>query len=70
VDKKSWGTPELIVLMRSKPEEMVLTHCKFEAAAPNPDWPGGYVHGCGEPEDAGGSVGCGTNCQSRGASGT
>jgi len=26
--KKEWKTPELIVLVRSKPEEAVLTFCK------------------------------------------
>ena len=26
--KKEWKTPELIVLTRSKPEELVLTECK------------------------------------------
>ncbi len=26
--KKAWVTPELIVLVRSKPEEAVLTGCK------------------------------------------
>jgi hypothetical protein len=28
VDKKPWQRPELIVLVRSKPEEAVLTVCK------------------------------------------
>lgn len=27
--KLEWNTPELIVLVRSKPEEAVLTACKF-----------------------------------------
>jgi hypothetical protein len=27
--KKEWVTPELIVLVRSKPEEAVLTACKY-----------------------------------------
>lgn len=27
--KKEWKTPELIVLVRSKPEEAVLTACKL-----------------------------------------
>ncbi len=26
--RKEWQKPELIVLVRSKPEEAVLTHCK------------------------------------------
>jgi hypothetical protein len=29
--KKEWKTPELIVLVRSKPEEAVLTGCKWVA---------------------------------------
>jgi hypothetical protein len=29
--KKEWKTPELIVLVRSKPEEAVLTGCKYAA---------------------------------------
>jgi hypothetical protein len=29
--KKEWKTPELIVLVRSKPEEAVLTACKIGA---------------------------------------
>jgi hypothetical protein len=29
--KKEWKTPELIVLVRSKPEEAVLTACKAMA---------------------------------------
>ncbi len=28
MEKKTWVTPELIVLVRSKPEEAVLTACK------------------------------------------
>jgi len=28
--KKTWPKPELIVLLRSKPEEAVLLHCKTE----------------------------------------
>jgi len=27
-EKKNWSKPELIVLVRSKPEEVVLTACK------------------------------------------
>ena len=26
--KKEWSTPELVILVRSRPEENVLTHCK------------------------------------------
>ena len=28
-NKKEWSEPELIVLVRSKPEEAVLTSCKY-----------------------------------------
>jgi hypothetical protein len=28
---KTWVTPELIVIVRNKPEEAVLWHCKTEA---------------------------------------
>lgn len=30
-EKKKWQNPELIVLVRGKPEEMVLSTCKGEA---------------------------------------
>jgi len=30
-NKKTWVTPELIVLVRSKPEEAVLVACKLNA---------------------------------------
>ena len=32
MEKKSWTTPELIVLVRSKPEEAVLSGCKMNPA--------------------------------------
>jgi hypothetical protein len=32
--KKEWAKPELIVLVRSKPEEAVLTACKAFATGP------------------------------------
>jgi hypothetical protein len=31
MEKKEWSEPELIVLVRSKPEEAVLSVCKTEA---------------------------------------
>ena len=34
--KKEWVTPELIVLVRSKPEEMVLAACKKAVASTGP----------------------------------
>jgi hypothetical protein len=38
--KKAWVTPELIVLVRSKPEEAVLSGCKVGAgtAGPGNQW--------------------------------
>jgi len=33
--KKEWKTPELIVLVRSKPEEAVLAACKNTTTVPN-----------------------------------
>jgi hypothetical protein len=35
-EKKQWQKPELIVLSRNKPEEMVLTACKVTADPPAP----------------------------------
>jgi hypothetical protein len=34
--KKEWVAPELVVLVRSHPEEAVLTACKFTALSDNP----------------------------------
>lgn len=34
--KKPWQTPELIVLVRNKPEEAVLTACKMPQGENNP----------------------------------
>jgi hypothetical protein len=34
-NKKEWERPELIVLARSKPEEAVLTACKFTGSGPS-----------------------------------
>ncbi len=46
--KKEWVTPELIVLMRSKPEEAVLVACKGALS----DGPGfQFVSGCGLLDD-------------------
>ncbi len=35
--KKEWTEPELIVLVRNKPEEAVLEFCKTASWAPSPD---------------------------------
>lgn len=48
MEKKEWGEPELIVLVRSKPEEAVLSICKYPAK------PGGwnnYNAGCYVEQD-------------------
>ena len=40
--KKEWRKPELIVLVRSKPEEAVLAKCKnYGEAGPGMEWTGG-----------------------------
>ncbi len=31
MEKKEWGMPKLIVLIRAKPEESILTFCKYAA---------------------------------------
>lgn len=54
--KKEWATPELLVLVRSHPEEAVLTACKFFTASP------------GQPEAANGWCAlnvplCATTCE-------
>jgi hypothetical protein len=46
--KNEWTTPELIVLVRSKPEEAVLTACKGAQA---PTGPLAQVYGCAEVDD-------------------
>ncbi len=32
---KKWETPKLVVLVRGKPEECILTNCKFVGHGPN-----------------------------------
>jgi len=36
--KSGWVTPELIVLVRNKPEEAVLAACKFSQTGPEADF--------------------------------
>lgn len=43
--KRKWKRPELVVLVRSRPEESVLDHCKI---GPNPSTPTGYHGACFE----------------------
>jgi hypothetical protein len=60
--KKIWSTPMLTMLVRSRPEEAVLTLCKAGAGYVGP---GSNSQGCGT--DA--SANCGA-CQSRGGGGS
>jgi len=48
--KKEWKTPELIVLVRSKPEEAVLASCKLMVLGPS-----NANAGCNTPA-------CASNC--------
>jgi hypothetical protein len=41
-EKKTWSKPELIVLIRSNPEEMVLTTCKASSGS----WVSGSFTNC------------------------
>jgi hypothetical protein len=43
-EKQTWRRPELVVLVRSRPEEAVLTACKGNAGVNTPDSPN-----CGKP---------------------
>jgi hypothetical protein len=36
-EKKPWQTPELIVLVRSRPEESVLVNCKISGYGSGPE---------------------------------
>lgn len=36
--KKTWQAPQLIVLVRSEPEEMVLANCKSESVTLSPTY--------------------------------
>ena len=38
MEKKKWVQPELIVLVRSKPEESVLNGCKYWTESSGPDY--------------------------------
>jgi len=61
----AWKQPELIVLVRSRPEENVLRHCKYNSAPLGVgDVQNILGHGC--QADTGG---CGA-CQSLGGSGS
>ncbi len=48
IEKKPWQKPELIILVRSKPEEMVLSSCKISPTSgggPNSAQPA-FAGGC------------------------
>lgn len=50
MEKKTWQKPELISLERTKPQESVLTTCKYGDA---PGDPGTSCSGCRQPSGLG-----------------
>ena len=48
--KKTWSKPEMIVLVRGRPEEAVLMACKFEGSSPTTSGQGWVACsvGCGD----------------------
>jgi len=46
MEKKEWSEPELIVLVRSQPEEAVLTNCKAWGGPWSPADPNNVQEGC------------------------
>ncbi len=62
--RKEWKEPNLKVLVRGKPEEAILTHCKTVSAGSSEATPNGTDHGCGQSSQVGN---CGA-CQSRSGS--
>ena len=69
MQSKKWHKPELIVLVRSNSEELVLTHCKTESGGSSSLAQDTY-HGCSNINTPDTSPSCGTNCQSRGGGGS
>jgi hypothetical protein len=54
MNKKTWKTPELIVIVRSKPEESVLVTCKGGTIVPPTGGPGaGANDPCAVPGQSG-----------------
>jgi hypothetical protein len=45
-EKRTWQKPELIVLVRSNPEEAVLSYCKFDGATGGRAGVGAINTGC------------------------
>ena len=62
--KKKWEKPELIVLLRGKPEEVLESNCK-NVGSITFNTPATDSQGCGD----GGAQNCGS-CQGRGGGGT
>jgi hypothetical protein len=50
-EKKKWAKPELIVLVRGRPEEAVLTACKGHGVA---QWTGFFNFYCASIDNCGG----------------
>lgn len=57
-ENKKWQTPELIILTRGRPEENILSSCRFEAAGDGfGDIQSGSGRGC-QAKDAGSCRAC------------
>jgi len=56
--KTKWETPELIVVVRSKPEEAVLGACKFDTISGPIEMGAGNCHSQGAPSGYCKSVSC------------
>ena len=54
--KKKWKKPRLVVLVRSRPEESVLSFCKTGGALSGGPYP--FHVGCQEEYDPGGCIKC------------
>jgi hypothetical protein len=68
--KKTWETPQLIVLVRNNPQEAVLSLCKgtpSPAAAGTPVSPTTNYYGCMQPFDMANTPVC-MDCSTLGAS--
>lgn len=61
MNKKQWQKPELQVLVRSNPEEAVLTNCKFDISGSGGNSPAVNFRGCS-------LAGCDSDCLALGAS--
>jgi hypothetical protein len=61
--RKQWQRPELTVLVRSKPEEAVLTYCKLTGGAQKSGYPTNVASRCCTPKGA-----CSSSCSTPGTS--